>query len=196
MRNTILLLWAMLFSAGLLAGCEEPVADTLAVQKIRSVVVVPFHSSASDPSAGPVAAGICSAALQRDLGESVRVRVAPVLWRITRMQQWSLDDAEAIQLAKDLGVDSVLTGSVNLTLEPSRTDEQPESKALKAAYVPTRSVPEGQDEVTLRLLSVSSGACIYEMKGRVGGDKPTKRMNEAVNKAIDPLIQLWKRAPK
>jgi hypothetical protein len=184
----------MILTASCLLGCEEPVADELAIQKTRSVVVVPFRSSESDPSAGPIAASVAGTTLQKDLPESVRVRVAPVLWRMTHPDRLGVDDAGAMQMAKDFGMDSVLTGSVNLTLEHEKKGKKP--KILKAGQVPSSSVPKGDVEVKLRLLSVASGKCIYEMTGRAGGDKPAKRMNDAVEKAVGPLVKFWNRGAK
>ncbi|MBN1943764.1 MAG: hypothetical protein JW849_10770 [Phycisphaerae bacterium] len=195
MRKTALLLCAMpLAAACLLAGCEEPVADEMAIQKTQSVLVVPFQSSASDPSAGPIAAGAAGTLLRKDLHASIRVRVAPVLWRINQPDRLGLDDAEAIQLARDLEVDSVLTGSVNLTLEHEKKGKTPE--ILKAGQVPSSSVPKGDVDVKLRLISIQSGKCIYEMTGRAGGDKPAKRMDDAVEKAVGPLVKFWNRGKK
>jgi hypothetical protein len=193
-RRMIILPLALICTAAFLAGCEEPVADELAIQKTQSVVVVPFLAPSSDPSAGPIAAGAVSTTLQKDLHESVRVRVAPVLWRVTRPEQLGLDDARALQLAKDLKMDSVLTGSVNLTLEHEKKGKKP--KILKAGQIPSSSVPKGDVEVKLRLLSVATGKCIYEMTGRAGGDKPAGRMNSAVGKAVDPLVKFWNRGRK
>lgn len=194
MRNPTILLWMMILTAGCLLGCEEPVADELAIQNTQSVVIVPFRAPESDPSAGPIAAGATSTTLQKDLHESVRVRIAPVLWRMTRPEQLGLDDTEALQLAKDLGVESVLTGSVNLTLEHEKKGKKP--KVLKAGQIPSSSVPDGDVDVKLRLLSVPSGKCIYEMTGRADGDEPAKRMDAAVGKAVAPLVKFWNRGKK
>lgn len=191
MRNTTIFLYATLLTASCLVGCEEPVADELAIQNTQSVVVVPFGSSVSDPSAGPIAASVAGTTLQNDLHESVRVRVAPVLWRMTQPNRLGLEDAQALQLAKNLGMESVLTGTVTLTLEHEKKGKKP--KVLKAGQIPSSSVPRGEVVVKLRLLSVTAGKCIYEMTGRADGDEPAGRMNSAVDKAVGPLVKFWNR---
>ncbi|MBN1555247.1 MAG: hypothetical protein JXA11_10915 [Phycisphaerae bacterium] len=196
MRKTTYLFWmCLILTAGCFLGCgEKPVYDEMAVRNTKSVVVVPFQSPAKDPSGGAIAAGMISSELLKEDLKDLQVRVAPVVWRISHPSEYGLSDTEAIQLAKTLGVDAVVTGTVNLTLETEKTDYKP--KALKAGQVAGSSTLSGDVVVTLRMVSAESGACIYSMNGKAKGTSPTGRMESATDKAVEPLIGLWKKAQR
>lgn len=196
MRKTTILHGMMItLSAGLFVGCgEKPVYDEMAVRKTQSVLVVPFVTSAKDPAGGTIAAGMISRKLMEEDLKDLRVRVTPVTWRMIQPTPRILSDAEAVQMARTLGVDGVVTGTVNLTMETEKPDYKPE--ALKAGQVPSSSDPSADLVVTFRLLSTESGACIYSMNGRATGISSGGRMEVAIGQAVDPLIGIWRKAQR
>ena len=93
------------------SGCEEPEADELRVQKIRRVLIMPLGGNGSD---GVIAAGRIGSQLEKERPGGLTVMASPVVWRIGasggKMGN-GLPDAEAVELARQIGADGVVTGS-------------------------------------------------------------------------------------
>jgi hypothetical protein len=184
-------LWCALFSAvalAILAGCEEPKADELAVRKVRSVVVVPLRSEVKDAVAGQIAAGLVAARLKEQQPKNLQVLACPVLCRL-RDEPGEFTDEQALDLARRMGVDGVVTGVLG---EEMKLPGKPKSPvAMRAAQAALEMGGSGDTWVQIRLLSVAEGKCVYEMKGQESGDKPAERLRKGTDQALNPLIQMW-----
>ncbi len=206
-RGWVLWIFPALCGVLFLGGCGEPptVQDETAIRKTRSVLVLPLHSSDKSVS-GTVVAGMIGPYLQQKRPGGITVTEAPVLWRLgaNPSQSGELSDDQALDLARKMGVDGVLTGSVdgNRYSDPGRKtpmnmsdDEATAARAQTMTTMqPRQRVKTGPVRVRIRLLSLSSGTVVFDHVAQSNGSNPAIRLHNAMLKAIEPLVKCWNKS--
>ena len=151
-------------------------------------------------------AGMIGPYLQQKRPGRITVTEAPILWRLGAdpSQSGELSDDQALDLAREMGVDGVLTGSVDGTRDrdPDRKtrmnmsdDEATAAQAQTMTTMqPRRRFKTDPVRVRIRLLSLSSGTVVFDHAAQSNGSDPAIRLHNAMLKAIEPLVKCWNKS--
>ena len=186
----------LLLAACACLGCEPKVAvfETSAIDAVRTLVVVPMSSG--DVSAGVVVSSIASTRLTADGLQNLTV-VEPALWRLEAATQPALSDQEAAKIARSMGAQAVLTGTVEYVSQPDGDEmvklpnaDSEQKKSPEFLYNFARR--SGQTSVTLRVLAAQDARPIYVHTATQKGESELRQIQETLDKALQPLEQYLK----
>lgn len=186
----------LVLAASACLGCgdgSELVLETRAIDRIHTLVVVPLAGQ-GDASVGPVLSGLMVARLEGLRRDQLSVVEAPALWRLaaTPTSQPPLDDQAALELARKMGAQAVLTGSVVYTCQLDASGVKYVPKAGKdelerVEFLKNFAVRKGQIKVDVRLLLADGGQAVYVGSASKHGQCDAELLQSAAQKAVEPL---------
>ena len=189
--------WLRVVAAGLLAlsvagGCGgkgPAVFDKPAIDDIRALAVPPLQSP-QDPSAGPLASGMIAVRLQSSRLPKLSVVEPPVLWRLAEAQTGAMTDEDALRVAREMGADAILTGTVTygVAFVADSTTPRAMRESMKAAdFQRDFGARKATASVSLRILSVQANRAVYAHTGAAGGAEGSELLGKAVQAALKPF---------
>ena len=174
------------------AGCggQGPaVFDKPAIDNIHTLAVPPLQSP-QDPSAGPLAAGMIAVRLQSARLPKLSVVEPPVLWRLQEGARQAITDEAAMRIAREMGADAVLTGTVTYGVRFVADGTTPRAmrESMKAAaFQRDFGARKATASVNLRILSVKANRAVYAHTGTAGGGEGSELLVKAVQAALKPF---------
>jgi len=182
-----------LVMAGVCAGCgpKLDVFDKAAINKIGNLLIVPL-ASPQERGAGPTASGMLLTRLRAANHPRLQVVSSPALWRIRHdggeIPQQLLARKQALELAREMGADAVLTGSADYSLRFAFSRDVPEAvRKMKGSATSRFATSHGTASVELRLIRVADDRDVYVNRGSAKGHENSKVLSSAIAAAIKPL---------
>ena len=167
--------------------------DTSAIGRIHTLVVVPLAGE-GDPSVGPILSGLIVSRLEGPRRDRVSVVEAPALWRLaaTPTSQPALSDQAALEVARKMDAQAVLTGSVSYTCELDASGVKYVPKAGKEEleymeFLKSFAARKGQVRVEVRLLSTEGGNALYARSAATKGPCDAEQLRAVAEKVAEPL---------
>jgi hypothetical protein len=175
-------------------GCAEKkpaIFDTRGMDQIHTLLVVPLQSP-QDASAGPVVSGMIGVKLQSQRLPKLSVLEPPVLWRVAASQAGAagLKDEEAVQVAREMGADAVLTGTVTYGVKMATPGDLPGAmrESMKDVnFQQDFAARQGSASVNIRIVSLSANRPVYAHSGTAGGAGGTDVLRQAYEAALKPF---------
>jgi hypothetical protein len=177
-------------------GCgdgSEMVLETRAIDQIHTLVVVPLAGE-GDPSVGPVLSGLMVSRLEGLRRDQFSVVEAPAIWRLaaTPTSQPSLTDQAALEVARKMGAQAVLTGSAVYTCELDASGVKYVPKAGKdelehMEFLKNFAARKGQIKVEVRVLLTDGGRPVYAYSASKQGQCDAEQLRFVAEKAVEPL---------
>jgi hypothetical protein len=186
------ILAAGLVAASLAGGCAgkgPAVFDKPAIDDIRALAVPPLQSP-QDPSAGPLVSGMIAVRLQSARLPKLSVVEPPVLWRLQEGARQAVTDEAAMRIAREMGADAVLTGTVTYGVRfvADRTTPRAMRESMKARdFQRDFGARKATASVSLRILSVKANRAVYAHTGTAGGAEGSELLVKAVQAALKPF---------
>jgi len=187
---------ALTLAATACVGCgdgAELVLETRAIDQIHTLVVVPLAGE-GDASVGPVLSGLMVSRLEGLRRDQLSVVEAPALWRLaaTPTSQPPLTDQGALELARKMGAQAVLTGSVVYSCELDAKGVKYVPKAGKdeiehVEFLKNFAVRKGQIRVDVRVLLADGGRTVFAGLATKEGLCDAELFQSAAQKALEPL---------
>lgn len=181
-------------AAVLFAGCapkRPAIFDTQGMDEIHTLLVVPLQSP-QDSSAGPIVSGLVSARLQSGRLPKLSILEPPVLWRLAGPGAGSkgLADEEAVRIAREMGADAVLTGTVTYGVKLAMPADLPVAmrESMKdMKFQQDFAARQGSASVNLRILSIKANRPVYAHSGASGGAGGAEVLRQAYEAALKPF---------
>jgi len=183
------LVGVVLAAAAGLGGCVKPkpaVLDKASVAKVHKLVVVPMLTS-QEPSTGPIAAGMASERLQMGGYDDFTILLAPSLWRLKPAAPATLSDAQAVELARKMGAQAVLTGTVGYAVTLSNQGKGPSAADKGLALKRYFGLRSGSGSVQVRMLWAENGLAVYVHTASATGPADDAALAAALAEAMGPL---------
>ncbi len=189
--------WLRILAAGLLAasvagGCAAKgpaVFDKPAIDNIHALAVPPLQSP-QDPSAGALVSGMIGVRLQSARLPELSVIEPPVLWRLGGGPAGAMTDEDALRIAREMGADAVLTGTVTygVAFVADSTTPRAMRESMKARdFQRDFGARKATTSVNLRILSVKANRAVYAHTGAAGGGEGSELLAKAVQAALKPF---------
>ncbi len=195
-RSHTLLPLALLVLSLPAAGCAEKklaIFDKPAIDEVHTLVIIPFQSP-QDASAGPVVSGLVGVHLESSRLVELSVLEAPVLWRLTAADSpataAAISDEAAMRIAREMGADAVLTGTVTYSIQYATPGNMPagmKSSMKGGDFQRKFAVRKGTVSVNLRILSIKANRAIYSHTGSAGGPAQSTLLSKAFRIALKPF---------
>lgn len=184
-------------AAACLAGCADKgpaVFEKVAIDKLHTVAVLPLQSP-QDSSAGAVASGMLLEHLAALRKPSLTPTEPPILWRLgegTLSDRLSpLSDEQALRIAKDMGADAVLVGTMTYSVQLAAAGKMPadvERGPMKDLdFQRDFAARQATAAVSLQLLSVPDNRAVYAHSASANGEGGVQLLKDTTAAAIEPL---------
>ena len=189
--------WLRILAAGVLAasgagGCAAKgpaVFDKPAIDNIHALAVPPLQSP-QDPSAGALVSGMLGVRLQSARLPELSVIEPPGLWRLGGGPAGAMTDEDALRIAREMGADAVLTGTVTygVAFVADSTTPRAMRESMKARdFQRDFGARKATTSVNLRILSVKANRAVYAHTGAAGGGEGSELLTKAVQAALKPF---------
>jgi hypothetical protein len=174
-----------------LGGCAPPkpaVFDKASLAKVHKLMIVPLQTSL-DRSTGPIVAEMAAERLQVQMAahDDFAILLAPSLWRLKPGAAASPTDRQAVELARKVGAQAVLTGTVGYSVTLSDPKGLPTAAGKGVSFARHFALRSGSGSIQLRMLRTEDGMTIYNHTALAKGRANDRALSEALGRAMEPL---------
>jgi len=178
------------------SGCapvKPAVFDKASLAKVHKLMVVPMQTSL-DGSTGPIVAEMAAERLQVQMAghHDFAILIAPSLWRLKPGAAAAPTDQQAVELARKVGAQAVLTGTVGYSVTLSDKKGLPTAAGKGVSFARHFALRRGAGSIQLRMLRTEDGMTIYNHSALAKtalaiGRANDQALSEALAQAMAPL---------
>jgi len=177
-------------------GCAtvKPVVfDKASLAKVHKLMIVPMQTSL-DSSTGPIVAEMAAERLQMQTAghHDFAILMAPSLWRLKPGAAAAPSDRQAVELARKVGAQAVLTGTVGYSVTLSDPKGLPTAAGKGVSFARHFALRRGSGSIQLRMLRTEDGLAIYNHTALAKtalaiGRANDQALSEALAQTMGPL---------
>ena len=177
-------------------GCapvKPAVFDKASIAKVHKLMVVPMQTSL-DGATGPIVAEMAAERLQVQTARhhDFTILIAPSLWRLKPGAAAAPTDRQAVELARKVGAQAVLTGTVGYSVTLSDPKGLPSAAGKGVSFARHFALRSGSGSIQLRILRTEDSMTIYNHSAlaktaMTKGHANDQALSEALTRAMGPL---------